>query len=419
VKRSTDRILTTHTGSLIRTREIIEGMKARLLGTPYDRAKLDADIRSGIMDVVRKQVEVGIDIPNDGEFGRRGFIAYVHERLGGLVPRDPDPGEEMLGPGGERLLFPGFSEQYDSHFRFIWMYKDISMEEVANRPANGEWFTLTAPVTYVGQQAVQHDIALLKQATAGLEIADAFITAVTPNAHRYDKGIEHFYLSKAAYLYALADAMHEEYKAITDAGFILQLDFAALNPQGLVDRTRATKEEVHKARDLAIDVLNHALRDIPEDRVRYHHCWGGNNRPHTTDTPVREIIPQLLRIKAQAYGVEAANPRHEHEWMVWKDVKLPDGKILIPGMISQSTNVVEHPELISWRLQNFASVVGKENLIAGVDCGFSQYWDQIRVHPTVQWAKLEALAQGAALASKALWGRQWSGEMPVSAAGGS
>jgi len=406
VKRSTDRILTTHTGSLIRTPEIIEGMKAKLLGRPYDQEKLAADIRRGIDEVVRKQVEVGIDIPNDGELGRRGFIAYVHERLGGLGPRPPEPGEAMLGPGGERLVFPEFSEQYDRHFRFLWMYPEISMDEVKDIPANGEWFRLTAPVSYVGHDAVQRDIAQLKDATKGLDVADAFITAVTPNAHRYDHDVEKFYPNKESYLYALADAMHQEYQAIVDAGFILQLDFAALNPQGLVDRTRATKDELHKARDLAIDVLNHALRGIPEERVRYHHCWGGNNRPHTTDSSVREIIPQMLKIKAQAYGVEAANPRHEHEWMVWKDFKLPDGKILIPGMISQSTNVVEHPELITWRLENFASVVGKENIIAGVDCGFSQYWDQIRVHPTVQWAKLQALAEGAALASKKLWGRR-------------
>jgi 5-methyltetrahydropteroyltriglutamate--homocysteine methyltransferase len=197
--------------------------------------------------------------------------------------------------------------------------------------------------------------------------------------------------------------MHDEYKAITDAGFILQCDFAALNPHALVERTSAGKDAARNARELAVEILNHALRDIPEDRVRYHHCWGSNNRPHTTDTPLTEVLPQLLKIKAQAYGFEAANPRHEHEWMVWKDVKLPAGKILIPGLISQSTNVVEHPELVAWRIKNFASVVGKENIIAGVDCGFSQYWDQIRVHPTVQWAKLQALAEGARLASKELW----------------
>ena len=316
MKRSTDRILTTHAGSLIRTREIIEGMKARLIGRPYDHGQLAADIQTGILDVVRKQVEVGIDIPNDGEFGRRGFTSYVHERLGGLEPRPPEPGERMFGPGGERALFPEFSEQYDRQFRFLWMYPDVSMEEVKDTPANGEWFRLTTPISYVGQTSVRHDIATLEQAIDGLDVADAFITAVTPNTHRYDTGIEEFYPNKAAYLYAVADAMHEEYRTIADSGFVLQLDFAALNPQGLIDRTHATQDEVRMARDLAIDVVNHALRGIPEERVRYHHCWGGNNRPHTTDTPAREIIPQLLRINAGAYGLEAANPRHEHEWMV-------------------------------------------------------------------------------------------------------
>jgi 5-methyltetrahydropteroyltriglutamate--homocysteine methyltransferase len=406
VRRSSDRILTTHAGSLIRTPAIIEGMKARLMGAPYDHQQLAADIEMGIADVVRKQVEVGIAIPNDGEFGRRGFTSYVHERLGGLQSRPPEPGERMLGPGAERLLFPEFSEQYDRHFRLLWMYPEISMEEVKDTPANGEWFRLTAPISYVGQQSVQGDIARLRKAIECLEVADAFITAVTPNTHRYDSGIERFYSSKAAYLYAVADALHEEYRAIADSGFVLQLDFAALNPQGLIDRTRATRDEVRRARDLAIDVVDHALRGIPEERVRYHHCWGGNNRPHTTDSPLREIVEQLLRIKVGAYAVEAANPRHEHEWMVWKDVKLPEGKILIPGVISQSTNVVEHPELVAWRIENFASVVGKENVIAGVDCGFSQYWDQIRVHPSVQWAKLQALADGAALATRKLWGKQ-------------
>ena len=403
MQRSTERILTTHAGSLIRPREIIRGMKARLSGAPYDRQQLADDIETGIVEVVRKQAEVGIDIVNDGEFGRRGFTSYVHERLGGLEPREPRAGERMLGPGGERLLFPEFSEQYDRHFRFLWMYPDISMEEVRDTPANGEWFRLTGPIAYTGQAAVQHDIATLRKATAGLNVADAFITAVTPNTHRYDDGIQEFYPNKAAYLYAVADALHEEYQTIADSGFVLQLDFAALNPQGLIDRTRATEAEVRNARDLAIDVVNHALRGIPEEQVRYHHCWGGNNRPHTTDTPLREILPQLLRINAGAYGVEAANPRHEHEWMVWRECKLPAGKVLIPGVISQSTNVVEHPELVAWRIENYASVVGKENVIAGVDCGFSQYWDQIRVHPTVQWAKLQSLVDGAALASHKLW----------------
>ena len=403
MKRSTDRILTTHSGSLIRTPDIIEGMKARTIDKPYDQAKLAADIRAGVADVVRKQVEVGIDVVNDGEFARRGFTSYIHERLSGLEPRAAEAVEFQLGPGGERAQFPEFSEQYDRFFRYIWMWPQIDMTEVADQPAIVERFKVTGPIQYTGQAYVQNDIETLKSAVQGLDVSDVFITAVTPTSRTSDRDIEKVYSTKEAYLYDLADALHQEYKAITDAGFILQCDFAALNPHALVERTSAPRDDARRSRELAVEILNHALRDIPEDRVRYHHCWGSNNRPHTTDTPLTEILPQLLKIKAQAYGFEAANPRHEHEWMVWQDVKLPEGKILIPGLISQSTNVVEHPELIAWRIKNFASVVGKENLIVGVDCGFSQYWDQIRVHPTVQWAKLQTLAEGAALASQELW----------------
>jgi 5-methyltetrahydropteroyltriglutamate--homocysteine methyltransferase len=404
--RSTDRILTTHSGSLIRTRDIIEGMKARTIDRPYDQAKLAADIQAGVQEVVRQQVEAGIDIVNDGEFARRGFTSYIHERLSGLEPRDADAVEYQLGPGGERAVYPEFSEQYDKFFRFLWMYPDVDMTEVAEQPAIVERFRVTGPIGYTGLSYVQTDIDTLKSAVKDLKVIDAFITAVTPTGRSSDRDVDSVYPSRRAYLYDLADAMHTEYKAITDAGLILQCDFAALNPSAIVDRTGAPADDNRRARELAVEVLNHALRDIPEEQVRYHHCWGSNNRPHTTDTPLTEILPQLLKIKAQAYGFEAANPRHEHEWMVWKDVKLPDGKILIPGLISQSTNVVEHPELVAWRIKNFASVVGKQNVIVGVDCGFSQYWDQIRVHPSVQWAKLRALSEGAALASKALWGPQ-------------
>jgi 5-methyltetrahydropteroyltriglutamate--homocysteine methyltransferase len=392
-------------GSLIRTREIIEGLRAQTLHAPYDQQKLAADVRQGIIDVVRKQVEIGIDIPNDGELGRRGFLAYINERLSGLEPRDPEPGEITSPHEPERIEFADFFKQYDQHSRFLWMYPEISMEEVRNRPANAELFRLTGPIAYTGQAAVTRDIQTLKTALEGQTVSDAFITAVTPNSRKSDADILKFYPSDEAYRYAMADVMHEEYKAITDAGFTVQLDFDALNPQGqiLIGKLHASDEDFYNARELAIEVTNHALRGIPEEKVRYHHCWGSNNRPHTTDVPLEKIVNQMLKINAQAYVVEAANPRHEHEWMVWKDVKLPDGKILVPGVISQSTNVVEHPELVSWRIQHYASVVGKENVIGGVDCGFSQHWDTIRVHPTVQWAKLQSLVDGAALASEALW----------------
>ena len=404
MKRSTDRILTTHVGSLIRTPEILRGMQAAALKRPYDQELLAADIRAGIDDVVRMQVDIGMDIVNDGEFWRRGFVSYVHERLGGLESRPLAANEPTWGAQAERREFPGFFEQYAAKVRYDWMLPEISMDEIAP-PENTEVFQLTGRIAYVGQACVARDIETLRAATAGLDVSDVFLTAVTPMSRKNDERVQDFYSSQNEYLYALADAMHEEYTAITDAGFILQLDYAALNPQSmlLIGKRDATSEEMSRARDLSVEIVNHALRGIPEERVRYHHCWGSDNRPHTTDTSLAEIVQQMLRINVQAYGIEAANPRHEHEWMVWQDVRLPEGKILFPGLISQSTNVVEHPDLVAWRIKNFASVVGKENVIASVDCGFSQWWDAIRVHPTVQWAKLRALVEGARRASNELW----------------
>lgn len=399
MKRSTDRILTTHSGSLIRTPEIICALKADILGQSLDEAQFAADIREGIAQVVRQQVEAGIDVPNDGEYARAGFTSYVLDRLEGLALRPPDPTDVELDFRAERAEFPGFFAQYDKHYRQLWMLPEIE-DGVADLPAQAELFQVTGPIAYRGDSAVRNDIDTLKAALEGLQVADAFITAVTPTTRKSDRQVLEVYPNMQEYLYALADALNEEYKAITDAGFILQLDRLA---QGPIDTL--SFDDRRRAMELGVEVLNHALRDIPEEQVRYHHCGGSGNRPHTTDAPLDEFLPVMLKIKAQAYGIEAANPRHEHEWMVWQDVKLPDGKILIPGLISQSTNVVEHPDLVAWRIRNFASVVGKENVIAGVDCGFSTFWDTIRVHPSVQWAKLHALAEGAARASKTLWGR--------------
>ncbi len=394
MKRSTERILTTHVGSLVRTPAIMLGMKARAMGKPYDQAKLAADIREGIIDVVRKQVAIGIDVPNDGELARNGFSAYVNQRLGGLEPLPPDLEGNPWGGGdaAEQAAFPDFFRQYSSHFRYLWMDPDVSLDDLPNRPGTGERFQLIGPITYTGQAEVRRDIDTLTTALLGAQVADAFITATPPTGRRADKNIQEFYPNEKAYAYAVADALHEEYKTITDAGFILQLDLASTStfgPQAIEER---------------VEVVNHALRDIPEEQVRYHHCWGSMNHPHTTDVPLKEFVGHMLKIKAQAYSIEAANPRHEHEWLLWEDVKLPDGKVLIPGLISHQTNVVEHPELVAWRIKNYASLVGKENVIAGADCGFAQHWDAIRVHPSVQWAKLEALVAGAALASRELWG---------------
>jgi 5-methyltetrahydropteroyltriglutamate--homocysteine methyltransferase len=402
MQRSTDRILTTHTGSLIRPREIIEGMKARTLNQPYDRDALAAAIRDGTQHVVRKQVEIGIDIPNDGEYGRRSFTAYIHERLSGIEPRALEPGEhnplDQNGHQLERTAFRDFYEQNDRSYRSTWMLPGVSMAEMADVRGKSELFRLNGPIRYTGHVQVRRDLDNLRNALAGLDVADAFITAVTPTTERKDRGILEYYPNHRAYLYDLADALHEDYKAITDAGFVLQLDRAAQNPV-----LNLAGNDVIREMELGVELVNHALRGIPEERVRSHWCSGSGNRPHTQDIPLRKIAPTMLKLKAQAYGFEAASPRHEHEVQIWEDIKLPEGKIIVPGLISQTTNVVEHPELISWRIRNFARLVGKENIIAGADCGFSQDWDLIHVHPSIQWAKLQALVDGAALASLQLW----------------
>jgi 5-methyltetrahydropteroyltriglutamate--homocysteine methyltransferase len=401
--------LTTHVGSLVRTREIIEGMIARRLNAPHHDERTLADtIRKGIFEVVRKQAEIGIDIPNDGEYSRFGFWDW--SVCAGFEPRPLDPGEAIVGDPEERLVFPDFFRQYDERFRDLWMLPGIALDELATaRRQVGRPFRLVAPITYVGQSAVQREIDTLKEAIKDHPFADAFMTAVPPTGRKRDKNVLDFYPNQRAYLYALADAMREEYRAVTAAGLILQLDYAALNPnvddQVLADSPNPTEADMHKARELGVEVINHALRDIPEEQVRFHTCWGSNSHPHTQDVPLRDIVQLMVKIKAQAYSIEAANVRHEHEWMIWKDVKLPEGKILIPGMVTHHTDLVEHPELVAWRIKNYAAVVGKENVIAGTDCGFSQSYDRIRVHPSVQWAKLHALVEGAALATNELWGK--------------
>jgi 5-methyltetrahydropteroyltriglutamate--homocysteine methyltransferase len=278
------------------------------------------------------------------------------------------------------------------------MLPGVSMAEMADVRGKSELFRLNGPIRYTGHVQVRRDLDNLRNALAGLDVADAFITAVTPTTERKDRGILEYYPNHRAYLYDLADALHEDYKAITDAGFVLQLDRAAQNPV-----LNLAGNDVIREMELGVELVNHALRGIPEERVRSHWCSGSGNRPHTQDIPLRKIAPTMLKLKAQAYGFEAASPRHEHEVQIWEDIKLPEGKIIVPGLISQTTNVVEHPELISWRIRNFARLVGKENIIAGADCGFSQDWDLIHVHPSIQWAKLQALVDGAALASLQLW----------------
>jgi 5-methyltetrahydropteroyltriglutamate--homocysteine methyltransferase len=406
MKRSTHRILTTHVGSLVRPPAILESILAQVSGKPVDQDAFASLVQEGVRDVVRKQAEVGIDIPSDGEYSKPSFAGYVTERLQGLetrrVDREDGPGQMSYPILNEE--FPGFMAQYNSMYRIMWMPPSIPREAVeeAVRGSRAGRTVVAGPISYKGQDLVKRDIDNFKAALDGLPFEEAFIPAATPARNDADPG--HVYPNEQAYLYALAEAMHEEYKAIVDAGFVVQLDLGLpARNQVLPANPHPTWEELRRASEMQVEAYNHALRGIPEDRVRYHLCWGSMNTPHTSDIPLKEIVDLILKINAQAYSIESANPRHEHEWMIWKDVKLPEGKILIPGIVSHQTNVVEHPELVAWRIKNYASVVGRENVIAGTDCGFSQGWNMIRVHPEVQWAKLRTLAEGAALASKELW----------------
>ena len=402
MKRSSDRILTTHVGSLVRPPEIIAAMRASELHQPYDEAALERNLTKGVAAVVRKQAEVGVDVPSDGEFGKQGWAGYVRYRLGGLEWHDAEAGAPPFSIGGiaqGRQDFPGFYETYGRVERTTWMPNSPSGEPFPDVPPSQSSWTCTGPVTYIGQKEIARDIANFKAALANVQVEEAFMPVVAPCSAEGTR-VNQYYKTDEEYLFAIADAVREEYKAVVEAGLVLQVDDAILpmryNPTGDL-------QQFLKWAEVRIDALNHALEGIPEDWVRYHICWGSQNVPHTWDIPLKDILPLILKVKAQAYSLEAANPRHEHEWEVWQDTKLPEGKILIPGLVMHATNIVEHPDLVAQRIRNFARLVGRENVIAGTDCGFSQNWNLVRVHPEVQWAKLEALAEGARLATKQLW----------------
>jgi 5-methyltetrahydropteroyltriglutamate--homocysteine methyltransferase len=387
MKHSTDRILTTHAGRLDGPRDLREMTFSFMSGRGPDLATVMARVQSGITETIRKQADAGIDVISDGELGKIGFgFSYYGKRLSGLGTRKVNPGEIawMGGNTGERVEFAEF-------------YKDLNFEQFLPP----ERTICNGPIAYIGQQEVANDVALFKRALAeaGARAEDTFLCVLAPG------WLEHFfhneyYSNDEQYIFALADAMKHEYKAIVDAGFILQLDDPALPDTYDMIVPTPTIAEYRKFAEVRIDALNHALEGLPEDRVRYHICWGSWHGPHTHDLPLKHLVDLMLKVKAGAYSVEAANPRHEHEWKVWKDVKLPDGKILIPGVVSHASNVVEHPELVADRIALYASLVGRENVIAGTDCGLG-----LRVHPQIAWAKLKALAEGAALASKQLWGQ--------------
>ena len=387
MQRSTDRILTTHVGSLIRPPELQDFLRARQKGAGFDEAAYDRCLVESVAAVVRQQADAGIDVVSDGEFGKAiSWSQYVLERLSGFERRPFKPGVNTFQSGADRKKFAEFYAELDAR------------EGVATTLDS----VCVGPISYTGQAQLQRDIDNFNAALKGAKVTEAFMPVAAPASVIPDRKNE-YYKTEEELLEAIANAMRAEYRMIVDAGFLVQLDDArnAVTYDRMVPP--ATFADYRHWLERQVEVINHAIEGLPQDRIRYHVCWGSWPGPHTTDVPLKDIVDLILKIKVGAYVIEGANPRHEHEWKVWQDAKLPEGKVLIPGVISHATNVVEHPELVAERIVRLARLVGRENMIAGTDCGFAQGPFHRRVHPSIMWAKLEALAAGARLASKELW----------------
>jgi 5-methyltetrahydropteroyltriglutamate--homocysteine methyltransferase len=384
MKRSTDRILTTHAGSLPRPPDILAMMQSKERAGAFNQHAFDVRVREAVADIVAKQVEHGIDVVDDGEQGKPGFITYINERLGGFeVDRDFAPRSPWAN-SREAMSFPEFYAQGHAASTHVHM-------------------VCTGPVTYKGHAQLKRDFDNLKAALGNAKPAEVFMPAISP-ANVEDWQRNAYYKTSEEYVFALADALREEYKAIVDAGFLVQIDDPRLVTYYML-HPGTTIAQCRKWAEVRVEALNYALRGIPEEKIRFHTCYGINIGPRIHDMELKDIVDIILKIKAGAYSLEAANPRHEHEWQVWQNVKLPKGKVLIPGCISHSTVLVEHPATVAERIVKYAKVVGRENVIAGSDCGFATFAGSKEIHPSIVWAKMKALADGAKLASKELWAR--------------
>jgi 5-methyltetrahydropteroyltriglutamate--homocysteine methyltransferase len=388
MKRSTDRILSTHVGSLIRPDTLQEFLRAKQGGKPYDEKAYQTCLADSVAAVVRQQAKAGIDVVSDGEFGKSiSWAQYALERLSGFERRPIK--QEAANPfkrGADRTKFSEF-------------YAELDTKEAVATTTEA---ICVGPIKYTGQAELQRDIDNFKAALKNTKVEEGFLPVAAPASVIPDRKNE-YYKSDEELQAAIAQAMRTEYKMIVDAGFVVQLDDA---------RSAVTYDRMVPPGSFAdyrcwlsqqVDILNHAIEGLPADRIRYHVCWGSWPGPHTSDVPLKDIVDLILKVRVGAYVIEGANPRHEHEWQVWRDAKLGPGQVLIPGVISHATNVVEHPELVAERIVRLAKVLGRENVIAGTDCGFAQGPFYRRVHPSVMWAKLEALSEGARLASKELW----------------
>ena len=382
MKRSDQRILTTHVGSLIRPPELVQFAAAARENPHAERRYRDA-LERATTDVVQRQIDAGVDIVNDGEYGKSSWANYVLDRLTGFEAR-PDRLFEAVWLGRDRIRF-----------------REFMKAEYPRGATSVPGHICVGPISYKGHDAIRQNIADLKAALDATDVAEGFLTAVAPASTGYDAANE-YYADDRAYVFAIAEALRDEYLEIVNAGLVLQVDDAVL--ANMYDELVQQSPARYRAwAQIRIDALNHALRDIPPEQVRYHVCFGSWHVPHVADAALGDVVDLMLQVNAGAYSIEAANARHEHEWRVWQTVKLPPGKILIPGVVTHHTTTVEHPQLVADRIVRFAGLVGRDNVIAGTDCGFAQLEAIQRVHPQVMWAKLESLAEGARIASRELW----------------
>jgi len=387
MKRSSERILTTHVGSLIRPPALQEFLRAKQAGKPYDQAAYERCLAASVGEVVHKQAGIGIDVVSDGEFGKSiSWSQYVLERLSGFERRPIKPGGNPFTRGVDREHFAEFYAELDAREGIATTVEAVCV----------------GPISYTGQAQLERDIDNFKAALKDLDVEEAFLPVAAPASVIPDRKNE-YYKSDEELIHSIGAAMRTEYRMIIEAGFLLQLDDAraAVTYDRMVPP--ASFADYRRWLALQVEVLNEAIAGLPEDRIRYHVCWGSWPGPHTTDVPLKDIVDLVLAMKVGAFVIEGANPRHEHEWRVWENAKLPAAKLLIPGVISHATNVVEHPELVAERVVRLARLVGRENVIAGTDCGFAQGPFHRRVHPSIMWAKLGALVEGARLASAQLW----------------
>jgi 5-methyltetrahydropteroyltriglutamate--homocysteine methyltransferase len=400
-----ERIQVTHAGSLIRPAELLSFLSAIDQGKAYDSSAYRAALSKAVADVVARQVEVGVDIVDDGEMGKSTWITYLYERMTGLESRPIEGSVSSILPASrDRQHFPGAYAELDALDAAASRASTSLGADESDRTGGWSDWVCTGPMTY-NRAALDRDIANFKSAldAAGKDISEAFLPVVAPASAYWLRN--EYYPSDEEFVFALAGALHEEYRGIVESGLLLQVDDAVLMHEADTMMSRGQSyDEYRRWAQLRVDALNHALRGLPEDRIRYHICFGSWHGPHAYDPPLRDAIDLVLQVRARYYLMEQANPRHEHEWKIWEDVTLPEDKVLVPGVVTHHTNVVEHPELVAQRLVRLANVVGKDRVMGGTDCGFAQGAFVHRVHEEIQWAKLASLAEGAKIASRELWG---------------